>query len=66
MATGNLGSVAVAAEWMRVSQRRVRRLLEQGRLAGYKDASLGEWRVVLPPSVKAGRRGPAMRFKRPL
>lgn len=45
-----------AAKILGVSERRVRTLLSQGRMTGWKDSS--GWRVLYPLSILPGRRGP--------
>lgn len=58
----DLVSVARAAVGLGVSTSRVRVLLKSGRLFGYKDSTLGEWRVFVPFRLTPGRRGPKARF----
>lgn len=54
-----LVDVKTVADFLGVSTRRVRVLLEQRRLPGYKDR--GIWRVIWPITVKPGRRGPDLK-----
>lgn len=53
-------SVVEAARFLRMSPRRVRALLAQKRLKGFKDAD-GYWRVRLPFKRAVGARGPKSR-----
>jgi hypothetical protein len=53
-------SVSDVADFLEVSERRVRTLLAQGRISGFKDDS-GIWRVTCPLNVKPGKRGPDLR-----
>lgn len=50
-------SVSDVADFLKVTDRRVRVLLSQGRINGFKDDS-GIWRITCPFSVKPGKRGP--------
>lgn len=54
-----IGASAVALT-LGVSTRRVRALLAQGRIRGFKDKS-GEWVVYWPFEVTPGKRGPDLR-----
>ena len=49
--------VAEAARRLGVTDTRVRQLLRSGRLSGYR-AGPREWRVLWPPDVRPGKRGP--------
>lgn len=49
--------VAKAAALLGVSERRVRTLLLQGRMGGYKDG-YGHWFVRYPLQILPGKRGP--------
>lgn len=51
--------VAEAATLMRVSQSRVRRLLRDGRISGFKHPDTGVWQMPYPCKVEPGKRGPA-------
>lgn len=53
----------VAKEW-RVTPRRVRVLLSEGRLAGRQQEN-GYWEVAYPYTITEGRRGPLMSRSRP-
>jgi excisionase family DNA binding protein len=53
-------TVAKVANFLNVSDRRVRTLLSQGRIQGYKDDK-GAWRVFWPLMVRPGRRGPDLK-----
>jgi hypothetical protein len=53
-------SVSDVSDFLGCSDRRVRALLAQGRIAGFKDES-GIWRISCPFSVKPGKRGPDFR-----
>lgn len=53
-------SVPDVANFLEVSDRRVRTLLSQGRIAGFKDDS-GIWRITCPLNIKPGKRGPDFR-----
>lgn len=48
------------ADFLEVSERRVRALLAQGRIAGFKDDS-NIWRIACPLNIKPGKRGPDLR-----
>jgi len=50
-------SVSDVADFLEVSDRRVRFLLSQGRIDGFKDDA-GNWRVTCPVNIKPGKRGP--------
>lgn len=50
-----------AAVSLGVSSRRVRALLSQGRIPGYKSDRTGRWMVVWPLDVLPGTRGPDLR-----
>jgi hypothetical protein len=52
-------SVDRVADFLGCSTRRVRALLQQGRISGYKDN--GAWVVNWPIQVTPGRRGPDLR-----
>lgn len=53
-------SVGRAAEFLSVSEQRVRVLLGQGRLSGRKDRR-NVWCVRWPIVLRLGRRGPSLR-----
>lgn len=53
-------STRQVAEFLGCSDRRVRALLSQGRMAGHKGKG-GSWSVYWPLRVDAGRRGPDLR-----
>jgi len=44
------------AAFLGISDRRVRALLEQGRIMGFKDKTV--WKVCLPLNITPGKRGP--------
>ena len=50
-------TVSEVAEFLETSERRVRTLLSEGRIEGFKDAS-DTWRIKSPLSIKPGTRGP--------
>jgi len=50
-------SISDVADFLGVSERRVRTLLLQGRIAGFKDDS-NIWRITRPLDIKPGTRGP--------
>jgi len=50
-------SISDVADFLEVSERRVRTLLAQGRIAGFKDDS-NIWRITRPLDIKPGKRGP--------
>jgi len=52
-------TVAQVAKRLKISDRRVRRLLSTGRMFGVKKAN-GRWIINLPLQVTAGKRGPDM------
>lgn len=52
--------VSEVAAFLKVSERRVRLLLSQGRISGHKDA-FNIWRVYYPLDVRPGKRGPDLR-----
>ena len=66
MGVGGMGSfdvdlgVSRVAEYLQVSVQRVRRLLAQGRLRGWKDPQSGEWKIPYPFTLVHGRRGPKL------
>lgn len=47
------------ADFLNVSDRRVRALLAQGRITGFKDGKV--WKVFWPLMVRPGRRGPDLK-----
>ena len=53
-------SISDVADFLEVSERRVRTLLAQGRIAGFKDDS-NIWRITCPLNIKPGKRGPDLR-----
>jgi len=53
-------SISDVADFLEVSERRVRTLLSQGRIAGFKDDS-NIWRITRPLDIKPGKRGPDLR-----
>ncbi|MBX3617477.1 helix-turn-helix domain-containing protein [Nitrosomonas sp.] len=53
-------SVSDVADFLEVSERRVRTLLSQGRIDGYRDDS-NVWRIACPLNIKPGKRGPDLR-----
>ena len=65
-----LGKLKRGASWLArtlgVSDQRARKLLAEGRVRGAcKDSATGHWDLsgVAIPRVRAGRRGPGLRFK---
>lgn len=50
-------TVSEVAEFLETSERRVRTLLSEGRIEGFKD-SRDIWRIKSPLSIKPGTRGP--------
>ncbi|SEG15721.1 DNA-binding protein [Nitrosomonas ureae] len=50
-------SISDVADFLEVSERRVRTLLFQGRIAGFKDDS-NTWRITRPLDIRPGTRGP--------
>jgi len=50
-------SISDVADFLEVSHRRVRALLVQGRISGFKGAG-GIWYINAPLSIKPGTRGP--------
>jgi|GEM_PF-4497967 len=50
-------TVSKVAEFLETSERRVRTLLSEGRIEGFKDAR-DIWRIKSPLSIKPGTRGP--------
>jgi len=50
-------TVSEVAEHLQVTERRVRLLLSQGRINGYKDG-FNVWRVTAPFTIRRGKRGP--------
>jgi len=53
-------TVSEVAKFLEVTDRRVRTLLSQGRISGFKDES-DIWRVHAPLNIKPGKRGPDFR-----
>ena len=53
-------TVSEAAKFLEVSERRVRYLLAQGRIDGFKDER-DIWHINLPLDIKPGKRGPELR-----
>ena len=53
-------SVSQVANFLNVSDRRVRTLLVQGRIDGFKD-EFNTWHVKMPLNIKPGKRGPDLR-----
>ena len=53
-------SISDVADFLEISERRVRVLLAQGRIEGFKDDS-NIWRVNCPLNIKPGTRGPDLR-----
>lgn len=53
-------SVSEVAGFLEISERRVRTLLSQGRIAGFKDDK-DIWHVSHPLQVTPGKRGPDLR-----
>lgn len=58
--TSILVPVATVARYLRVSTRRVRALLESGRMRGCKNPETGHWSVDFPPVIQGGSRGPRL------
>jgi hypothetical protein len=52
--------VATAAACLGVSRQRVRRLLAQGRIVGWKSETSGAWELLWPLAVRMGTRGPRL------
>lgn len=50
-------NISDVADFLQVSERRVRTLLAQGRIAGFKDDS-NTWRITFPLDIKPSKRGP--------
>jgi excisionase family DNA binding protein len=55
-----LWTVAQVAKLLQCSDRRVRALLAQGRLSGYREGN-HHWKVFWPLNIRPGRRGPDLR-----
>lgn len=53
----SLFTVSAVAKYLQVTERRVRLLLSQGRIDGYKDG-FNVWRVTQPFRIRPGKRGP--------
>lgn len=53
-------SVSDVADFLEVSERRVRTLLSQGRISGFKDDK-DIWRITCPLNIKPGKHGPDLR-----
>lgn len=53
-------TVSEVAGFLKVTERRVRLLLSQGRIDGYKDG-FNVWRVTCPVQIRPGKRGPDFR-----
>lgn len=58
-------SVRDAARVLLVSPARVRLLLNQGRIAGHRNAENGRWMVRYPFVLSRGSRGPQLRYRWP-
>lgn len=53
-------TVSEVAAFLEVTERRVRLLLSQGRITGYKDPG-NIWRITCPLNIQPGKRGPDFR-----
>lgn len=53
-------SVSEMAEHLGVSRARVKALLTQGRMAGFKNSKTGCWQIFYPPTITHGTRGPQL------
>ncbi|MGZ0018399.1 hypothetical protein [Nitrosomonas sp. wSCUT-2] len=60
MNTSQTLAISDVADFLEVSERRVRALLAQGRIDGFKDDS-NIWRITCPLNIKPGKRGPDLR-----
>jgi hypothetical protein len=55
--------VTEMAKHLSVSRARVKALLVQGRMAGFKNPTTGRWQILYPPTITHGTRGPRLGSK---